>query len=433
MRSGLRYLAFALVLWGMALTGCQKGEVLIDNQERTVITDSLSIRTMASVPDSSQVIINTTTSWTANVSRGGEWCSISKNQGKKGRDTIVVHVDENPTTQLRQTSIVLESGNTVKLFRVYQSAGESWYDTDYWHRTTAQRLGLRGKVQLIEQTDSKYRTKTYTYIFDNRGNLTSQYTDDEEFSRFDTTRTYTYDEDNHRLTLAVKDEHENIVCKWRYEYNNTGRLTAYSAKDWRDTNPLSESMEGMVVPDLSETYGSWIDGDDECGERRWYTFDSSDRLTIISRRWRVSGADTVSKDCDTVRVEYRNGLPYTSKYISNTTYFKNGMIRMISMQGGKYEYLDNSQKMVPTSFTYNTNNTLADKEVEWYEFTYNFNRDPLERRVQYHGVDFVTVDKYSQYQYDNMYNWIIHSREVPYPGYTQGQEHVVRREISYFR
>lgn len=436
MRSGLRVFLSVAALWGMFLTGCDKGEVLIDNMERTLITDSLSIRRLASVPDSSQVIINSETDWTAAVSRGGEWCRLSKNSGKKGRDTIMVHVDENPTTQMRQTSVVLESGLTVRIFKVYQNAGEEWFDTDYWHRTAVQRLGLRGKVSCVEQTDSRYRTKTYTYLFDERGNLTCQYTDDEEYSHFDTTRYYVYDEANHRLSCTVQDEQEDVVRKWRYEYNNTGRLTAYSAKDWRDPNPLSESMEGMVVPDLSGVYGCWIDGDGVSGESRWYSFNDQDRLTIITQQWRVSGdnvSDTIITGGDTLRVEYRNGLPYTSKFISNTTYYKNGMLKIISTQGGKYEYLENVQKLVPESYSYNTNRTLEDKEVEWYTFKYNFNRDPMERKVQYHGVDFVTTDKYSQYQYDNMSNWIIQSREIPYPGYTEGQEHAVHRDISYYR
>lgn len=65
-------------------------EVLIDENVKTTVTDSTTIRLMNSVPDSTQLIINTEALWHASVSKGGEWCKLSKYDGRKGRDTLCI-------------------------------------------------------------------------------------------------------------------------------------------------------------------------------------------------------------------------------------------------------------------------------------------------------------------------------------------------------
>lgn len=435
MRLGINALAAFTVVCCVVLAGCRNGEVLVDNYEKTIVRDSTTIRVLNSVPDSSMLIISSTTDWSAGVAKGDDWCYLSKTRGKAGRDTIFVHVKENTTPVIRSTSVTYDSGTILRIFKVVQGAGESWFDVPYWQRTALQRAGLRGKVRKLYSTDVKNRNKLFNYTFDERGNLLTLFCDDEDFNRFDTTRIYTYDDSNHRLTCMVQDEHNVVARSWRYEYRNTGRLVAFSAIGWNDPDPLAEDMTRMVVPDLSAATCYWSDGGFDYGQRRCYIFDDrSDGtlfLNIITSRWKLEGgSDSIPMGCDTARVEYRNGLPFKSVHVSYSSYNKNGMLKVMETDYGKFEFLDNVQKMVPTKFTYNK--ATKRLETEWYECSYNFNRDPLERKVQYKDVDFVTVDRYVQYQYDNMNNWIIRMEEIPYPGTHEAQDNVVRRELEYF-
>jgi len=426
----------AIAAWGILASGCDKGEVLLDETQRTVYNDSTSIRAMECVPDSTEIIINTTSDWTAAVAKGSDWCTISKEKGRSGRDTIVVFVAENPTAVERQTSVIYESGTVTRIFRVVQKAGEPWFEVMYWKRTAAQRMGLRGKVESIYETDRKNPNDAVAYKFDARGNLVSRERTNQVFDRYDTTTTYTYDDDNHRLTCTVKVAGGVTLRKWKYEYANTGQLVAYSARGWNDPDPLAERMDGMVVPDLSAVYGYSSDKDFEYGEEHLYSFDESGRLVIMTHYWKrskESPADSIPTGGDTLRVEYRNGLPYTSRFVTNSTYYKDKMLKMMDTRSGRYEFLENTQRLIPVSFRCTNAAQLADKEVEWFECTYNFNKDMLERRVQYHGVDFVTVEQFSKYEYDDRHNWMTRLEYIPQPGFEVAHNNIRRRAVTYFR
>lgn len=427
----------------MTVVSCDllKKDVLFEDVEKVTIVDSLTVRVMPSVPDSTQLVINTEASWHADVAKGGEWCSLSKHDGPKGRDTIRIYVEENTGTMPRKTSIVVESGTVTMVFRVNQDGAESWHDIPYWSRTAAQRMGLHGRVQEIVVTDNRYTTESSIYTFDAQGNLLINQSIDKVANKYDTTRTYDYDDVNHRIRCTVKEDlGGTVVRKWRYEYANLGKFVAYSAKGWTDPNPLAEDMEGMVVPDLSAVFKTWIEGEVEFHEDRTYTFVENDsRLMIMTERYKIEDRMRVDMGRDTVRVSYQYSnscglyLPYSSRgNVTNSTYYPNGMLKLMRTTTSSYDFLENSQRMVVVSYAYNGPQD-APHEIDSYQCDYNANRDPIERRIWYNGAAGVTVEKYPQYQYDDLHNWTTQVQELWRPGATQSMEMFTKREILYFR
>ena len=417
-----------------------KKDVLFEDVEKTVITDSTTVRVLASVPDSTHLIINTDAVWHADVAKGGDWCTISKHDGSKGRDTILIYVDENSSTEARKTSIVVESGTVTMVFRVFQDGGESWHDVPYWNRTAAQRMGLHGTVREIVVSDNRYTTEYSVYKFDDNGNLLEHQSVDKVANKYDTTRTYDYDDVNHRIRCTVKEDMGGtVVRKWRYEYANLGKLVAYSAKGWTDPDPLAEDMEGMVVPDLSAVFKTWFVGDEEFHENRTYTFVENDsRLMITTDRYKIAESMRIDMGRDTVRVSYQYSnscglfLPYSSRgNVTNSTYYPNGMLKLMRTTTSSYDFLDNSQRMAVVSYAYSGPQDAA-HTIDFYDCEYNSNRDLTEKRIKYAGDEGVTVEKYPQYQYDEQHNWTTQVQELWRPGATQSLEMYTKREIIYY-
>ena len=437
------------VFTGLFLTGCEllNKEVLLDDIEKTIINDSTTIRVMSCVPDSTQLIIETDTDWEADVNNEGSWCTVSKNKGRKGRDTIYVRVSENTTTDMRRTTLSISSGTMIKIFRVTQRGGESWIDTPYWYRTAAQRMGLHDKVERMTISDNWHPNESSIYSFDSKGNLLSQKSMDSVASRYDMTRQYTYDEDNHRLTCTVRDWKDNVIRKWKYEYENKGKLVAFSALVWDDADPLSEDMESVIVPDLSAVSKSWIEDDVEYHEDRTYKFEGEDerRLKITVEKWRDSMGVKVPMEIDSMRVSYQlyNGcnltLPRASyiysaqnNYVTLATYNTNGMVSTIETVDETYVFLNNVQRMALMSYMFK-GSQQTDHEIDWMECEYNTNRDLLERRIYYHDMNGVTVETYPQYQYDDHHNWSIRYEELKRPDTNDIRQNYTKRDFVYYR
>lgn len=442
----MRYSVFAVILTctfiGMFTASCDllDKSVLVDDGKKNIINDSTTIRVMNSMPDSTELIIETTADWHANVAKDGDWCSISKQEGRKGRDTIHVHVDENTSTIIRETSIVVESGTNILIFKVMQRAAEGWLDVIYWNRTALQRMGIHGIVESIAATDNSTRTEfSSEYHFDQRGNLLSEQSIRKATNKYETKRTYTYDESNHRLTCSVTDNADVVVRKWKYEYGNTDKLVAFSAKGWSDPDPLAEDMEGMIVPDLSAAYKSWKEGGFEYHEDRLYVFEEEMKLVIYIEQWKDSAGTHVPVMLDTMRVSYQffDGgklrLPQKGRgYVDNSLYYSNGMLKMMETKDGKYDFLDNVQRMVVSSFAY-TGDAAADHDIDSYHCEYNSNRDLIERRIYYNKSQGVTVESYPQYQYDDQHNWTARVEEINRPEYSQAINSASKRDYVYYR
>lgn len=435
-----------LTFWAaicMLLAGCDllDKEVKLDDGVKETVIDSLTIRNMNSMPDSTLLTIKLVNAgtWHAEVTKGGDWCTISRNDGRNG-DTIIVRVEENTATSMRQTSIAVESGNMVKLYRVNQRGAELWMDTPYWHRTALHRMGIHGAVESIAATDNSTRTEfSSEYSFDQHGNLLSERSIRKATNRYETTRTYEYNEENHRLTCTVTNDDDIVIRKWRYEYGNPGKLVAFSAKGWNDPDPLAEDMEGMIVPDLSAAYKSWTEGDFEYHEDRLYVFEEEMKLLIYIEQWKDSAGTHIPLMLDTMRVSYQyfDGgklkLPQKGRgYVDNSLYYSNGMLKMMETKEGKYDFLENIQCMVVSSFEY-TGDPAADHEIDSYECEYNSNRDLIERRIYYSKSQGVTVESYPQYQYDDLHNWTARVEEINRPEYSQVIQFASKRDFVYYR
>lgn len=450
----MRYSVFAAVLIsaciGIITASCDllNKDVLIDDGEKPIVTDSTTIRLMSSVPDSTHLVIETTADWQADVTKGGEWCSLSKHNGVKGKDTIFVHVDENTETVARQTFIRIEAGNLIMMFKVTQMAAESWFDSPYWSRTATERLGLHGNVEQITVTDNRHTTESSIYTFDSRGNLLSNKSIDKVAEKYDTTRTYTYDQDNHRLTCVVlEDANKTEVRNWQYEYKNNGKFVAYSAKGWIDPDPLAEDMEGMIVPDLSAAHKTWTENGVKFHEDRTYTFESNIKLIITVDRWKERQRDSVHLGSDTMRVTYQyfNSsnmyLPTVGShlvndkadvtYVSQSTYNSNGMLKMMVAKDFKYIFYENDQRMIVSSFEY-MGNPETPHEIDSYECEYNSNRDLTVRRIYYKGDSGITVESYPQYQYDDQHNWTARVEEILRPEYKEPIQYATKRDFVYY-
>lgn len=434
------------LVYGLVSVGCDRGaEVLIDEVKIDVVTDS-TIRHLECVPDSTVLVIRTDAKWTAKVSKDGSWCHISKQDGGPGRDTIHILVDENQTSSVRNTAIVLVSGTNERVYKITQKAGEAWFETMYWKRTVRQRLGLRGKVKDMAVTQSKNPNKQTLYRFDERGNLTEREVTDIEAARFDTTHTYTYDDADHRLSCSVTVAGGAEVRSIRYEYDNTGKFVAYAPSGWNDPDPAAEDMTGMIVPDLSSVHMVRYEGDLAYGEYRSYVFEDL-LLKINVVRWKRARAgedepivlqDTVL----TVNYDYFKGadadnllLPsYSEGNVTRCSYAQNGMVYKVETQRGTYEFLKNAHRMVPVKFISRNSSDLKRLAIDWYTCSYNYNRDMLERQVQYKDLDFVTLEKYPQYFYDNEHhNWLNRQEDIPPRGYEEVSfQNYVTRVINYY-
>lgn len=425
---------------GLIASSCDllNREVVYDEAEKVTVIDSTTVRVMGSMPDSTQLVINLTAPWHADVAKGCDWCRISKHDGPKGRDTIRIYVAENTETKARQTSLVIEAGNLVKVFKIVQMASENWHDIPYWHRTAAQRLGLHGRVEKMIVTDNRYKEESTTYTFDQQGNLLSNQLIDK--NHFDTTRTFVYDDVNHRIRCTVtEDIGGNVVRKWRYEYSNLGKLVAYSAKGWTDPDPLAEDMEGMIVPDLSAVFKTSFVGDVVYEENRTYTFENDTRLIIVVERFKTEGGMRVELGSDTSRVSYQYynscglSLPATSRgNVTNSTYYQNGMLRLMRTNTESFDFLDNAQRMAVESYQY-TGPSDAPHQIDYYACVYNQNRDLVERKVKYNGSTGISVESYPQYVYDEENNWTSRVEQIQKPEYSEPIKYVISREFIYFR
>lgn len=430
MKGLVGFLFSIILIVNIFFLSCDNGEVLIDEVETVVYYDSL--RVFRNIPDSIQMTFTTTSDWHVAVARGGEWCRISVSSGSKGRNSFIVYVDENPSAEMRQTSVILESGNVKRITKVFQEAGEEWFETYYWDRTNAQRMGLRHKIKTLTVSNSR-NPYNDTYSFDEKGNLVKHEHLGTGSYLNDTTRTYRYDSDNHRLECLVLNHDNTIIREYRYEYENHGKYVAYDHNGWLDQNPLAEDLSGSVLPELSASHKIWNENEFRMGQDRYYTFDSSGRLVIINAEWKYpldNPNDSIIINRDTVRIEYRNNLPYTSRKVKNTVYYKNGMIRMFEKNDSRYELLDNCQKMVISAYRF-TGTEIQDKEIEWYNVTYNYNRDILERDVKYYGFNQVT-DLYTKYQYDTHENWGIREEAVVNPENGHKVTVYVHRDFDYY-
>lgn len=431
MRYSVLTAVMTLAVSALFISGCDlfDQEVLIDNGELQTVIDSTSVRVLSSSPDSTQLVVHSNTEWTAKLKSGTEWCHISKEQGS-GNDTIHIHVDENTTTKTRKTTIAIAAGTITRVYWVTQAAAEEWVDVTYWNRTAAQRMGLHGNVDTMVVSDSWHPVSSTQYIFDKRGNLIveKQIDKQNDVDRAILTKSYSYDSFNHRLSCIVENYNNEELRRWSYEYENKDKYVPYSVV-WAESDPLAEDMEGMIVPDLSAVKKTWKEGEMKMHEDRTYTFNGESRLVITVDRWMDSLGVRVNLSADTLTASFQYfsscmlSLPYTSRNnVTNTTYYENGMLKMVTTKTASYEYLANPHKMLVEKYRY----TGSDEhEIDSYECDYNSNHDIVERRINYSGQVGTGLERYTEYQYDKKFNWLLRYEEI------SKHERYTTRVISY--
>ena len=433
MRCSVLSAVMTLAIGALVISGCDllDQEVLIDNGEVETVIDSTSVRILSSSPDSTQLVVRTSSDWTAKIKSGTEWCHISKASGT-GNDTIHVYVDENATTKTRKTTIAIAAGTITRVYWVTQAAAEEWIDITYWDRTAAQRMGLHGKVDSMVVSDSWHPVSSTLYLFDKKGNLMveKQIENKDEDERAVLTKSYTYDDLNHRLSCIVENFDKEELRRWTYEYENQDKYVPYSVV-WAESDPLSEDMEGMIVPDLSAVKKTWKDGNDLMHEDRTYTFDGEFKLVIAVKTWRDSMGVMVEQRIDTMTasLQYFSGcmlsLPYTSRNnVTNTTYYENGMLKMVKTKVDTYEYLENPLKQAVRKYEYTGSDA---HEIDSYECDYNSNHDIVERRINYSNQVGTGLERYTEYQYDSKFNWLFRYEEI------SQHERYTTRVISYHK
>lgn len=441
----MRYSVFTslmtLAAGALFISGCDllDKEVLIDKGEVETIIDSTSVRVLSSASDSTHLVVYTNAEWTAKVKSGTEgWCHISKDKGT-GIDTVHIYVDENTTSKMRKTTIAIATDTKIRVYWITQGSADEWIDVTYWDRTAAQRLGLRGKVDTMMVSDSWHPVTSTRYIFDVKGNLLKQEElekvteNNEEIWKAILTKNYRYDNKNHRLSCIVTDREGNELRSWRYEYENTAEYVPYGVL-WADSDPLAEEMDGMIVPDLSAVRKEWTEDGYKMYETRTYTFKVEAgviTLDLAVNDWKDSLETKVVLVSDTTSITYQYppgcmlSLPYKSHgNIINTTYYNNGMLKMVKTKEYSYEYDDNPQRMLITKYTYNG---TAEHDVDSYECSYNSYHDITERRINYSNNRGTELEQYTQYQYDDKFNWYLRYEEI------SQHERYTTRNITYFK
>ena len=121
MRKGL-FAVIALMIILNLWTGCDNGEVLLDD-EKTVLTDSTLLNLMSDKADTAHLVVRKLVNadkWNASLEGGTDWCSLSKTSGGLG-DTIFVYAKENFTSTIRSTFVRIEAGTLIERYWVRQS------------------------------------------------------------------------------------------------------------------------------------------------------------------------------------------------------------------------------------------------------------------------------------------------------------------------
>jgi hypothetical protein len=168
-------------------------------------------------------------------------------------------------------------------------------------------------------------------------------------------------------------------------------------------------------------------------EDRTYTFKVVAGVITVDlavNSWKDSLGTKVVLVSDTTSITYQYppgcmlSLPYKSHgNIINTTYYNNGMLKMTMTKDFSYDYDENPQRMLITKYTYNGR---AEHDVDSYECKYNSYHDIIERRINYSDNRGTELEQYTQYQYDDKFNWYLRYEEI------SQHERYTARNITYF-
>ena len=200
-----KLLITGLILMGCSLmTGCSEKEddpiKETDNTENSITIGSSEDTTPSFTDEggTAQLTFTATSDWRADVqltraTTDNSWCRVSPESGKAGKAMIDIITEPNTTATARQAVISILCGEAVKQIVVSQEgvknsgnennnpdtfADEPYFQTNFWFRTDAQKMGLRGKVKVM-RTDIGWTSEDRSE-FDEKGNLLRYITYEED-------------------------------------------------------------------------------------------------------------------------------------------------------------------------------------------------------------------------------------------------------------
>lgn len=376
------------------LASCRGGDVLIDEMESEKLYETLP--TFADVKDSTKLTVNNGIPWAISIAKGGDWCYASRNSGNGKNDNVTLYVSENTTSKERSTSLILTSESSTSVYRINQKAGPEWYETDFWHRTDLQKLGIRGNVRQIEETNA---TVGKTVVdFDRKGNATmvEHYIAGKAKEYIpDYTTTREFDEEN-RLVRMVTVSYERLdTTVTEFEYGNTGSLVATDGYLETEVSLQRLFTEGTIMRDLSAVHTKSADST----LHRVYEFRNG---KLCQTATLMAGTDTVS--CQTTQWELRGNMPYTHGDVLQVLYRENGMFSLIDCNGYRYRYDDNVRYMTVKSVADLGTCTRQGGSVMNAAYTFNQYHDREQGIIEVKDADNTLTEIYAPY-YDHEFNW----------------------------
>lgn len=362
------------------------------------------------------------------------WVIVYKNEDN-GRTYTNVYIQEN-TGAARKAVITYSMGSYKKYVKINQRAkGETrpvealpeYANTDFWHRTDREKMGLYGPV-------SYYRNTTYVgedeYFFDREGHLIKSC--NEEY-----TTEYTYDEKGRLSYYKVTgNDSGTVTSEYFYEYNNIGKLTL----------TLYSPGTNYLIPDLSHYRSIQYCPESQIHDET-YTFDETGMTVVEYNEIKGYGYDQHFDD-NTYHVEYNGAYPASYSYFTQggegrgfgpVEMFPNGMLKSYNetfgsvygydfRQDTRISFMDYAGAMLVTRFQLIRPEYLDNGDNYIIDLIYN-DRKELKEVVRDNG-NRITL---SGYIYDKYGNWI--HREVSdllWGTSTIGGWDVTDRLIGYF-
>lgn len=385
---------------------------------------------------STTVAFHSATDWTVsvNVTKAGEWISVSPTSGKAGDAKITITVQENQDSEAREATVTIKSGAVSKDIKVSQESGRvkdpDWYSKLYWQRTEREKAGFFGPVKTVRYTS---HSPSYALDYDKDGHLVQErhYKSPGDEEPLDVYY-HKYDENGRRIRTATYPEGTTPgvgAIEILYEYGNGDKLVNLasiygisSTIDPRGGGYQCAHFEKDIFVGLSSrkywsynTVSTWVYTDET------FEFGEDGKLTVNTQGFATAayapqdGERFGEVNYQTVW-EYDGIYPVASKTPDGDafsyTWQNNGMPATLTDPHGTVEYAENPRYVLPNAF-----GTI--RFNDYWDVTFIGSKDG----------DY--EEKYSEYKYDAQGNWV--SMHMNYKNGAQNGGSTYLREITYYQ
>lgn len=311
---------------------------------------------------------------------------------------------------------------------------QDYYKVNYWKRTDAQKMGLRGKVKSWYETMNGSKLNGYThYQYDRAGNLIRETYYKDLIADYEIT--YKYDS----LNRVTERNSGSLVTT--FQYDNGDRMVAsnYWTIYANNNNDIRVGLSAMIEVDDQ--------GDHEQRAEWIYSFDEDGNLNIYIHRYPCDYEGNLIgnwDDHETITIIYKDGMPYSGGPIKSTEYYPNGMIKTVvtnsyetyygTVTEATYTYIESDRVWVAASYDaggFPEHDPFG--AHYWSNFTYNEHDDLIASKSAYWSNDTEYNNTYDRYKYDSYGNWI-ERNETTEPILQHGQHfgHIAGRVIEYY-